>query len=384
MASTIGFSSPENALQVCCNLLGHYFMPWAKQVSMQIAMEGLEEKFAYIDLAAGALSEQPEESPSYAVLEWVSRQRNIRPQLYTLFNEQDPEKLDAWQACLEELPRLEHFTFAPQFHSSTVDVSLQQIIATVRSLPTLLSADWCLNEGLTWEWLKDLVQQHPADCLLWVDYQQLLKWGKRKKDQAQLERTLGITGAQALKAAFKKRLSATEKLAYWKQLLERRLQQVLGANHPGLLCYTFYDEQDKVSHFLYFLTRNPKAYTAMRQVMNAESQVIEDGIGNLAYQPSLGSRKSIASPTLFGPMFELEQHLLTTYLNQTVQLIDLYEDQHWGRSLTKKNYIDALLNLEEKGQIKITRKRAPRGRTLPKNHLPDKTFLSFKPQHLHF
>lgn len=384
MASTIGFSSPENALQVCCNLLGHYFMPWAKQVSMQIAMEGLEEKFAYIDLAAGAMTGDPLLSPSYAVLEWASRQRNIRPQLYTLFNERDPEQWAAWKEGLEELPRLEHFTFAPQLHQSVVDTTLQQTIATVRSLPTLVMADWCINEGLTWEWLKELVQEHPADCLLGVNYQQLLQWGKRKKDHPQLERTLGITDSQTLKATFKKRLSASEKLVYWKQLLEERLQQVLGANHPGLLCYTFYDEKDKPSYFLYFLTRNPKAYTAMRQVMNAESQIIEDGIGNLAYQPSQGSRKSIASPTLFGPMFELEQHLLATYLNQTVQLIDLYEDQHWGRSLTKKNYIDALLNLEEKGQIKITRKRAPRGRTLPKHHLPDKTFLSFKPQQAHF
>ncbi|MGH1336494.1 MAG: hypothetical protein ACRBFS_10230 [Aureispira sp.] len=380
MASTIGFSSPENAQQVCCNLLGHYFMPWAKQVSKRIAMEGLEEKFAYIDLAVGESTATPQDSPSYAILEWVSRQRNIRPLLYTLLNEKEGEKAVFWNNCLENLPRIEHFTFAPQLHQSMVDTPLQQHIATVRSLPTLVVADLCANEGLTWKWLRDLVQGHPADCVLSINYQQLLNWSKRKRDQEQLERILGEQASHALKVAFKKRLSATEKENYWKNLLEERLQEVLGANNPGLLCYTFYDEQDKTSRFLYFLTRDPKAYQAMRQVMNAESHIVEDGIGNLCYQPSRGPRKHQTSPTLFGPMFKLEQHLWATYLHQTIQLVDLYEEQHWGRSLTKKNYIDALLNLEEKGQIKITRKRAPRGRTVPKDHLPDKTFLSFKPQ----
>ncbi|MFK7795950.1 MAG: three-Cys-motif partner protein TcmP [Aureispira sp.] len=379
MASTIGFSSPQNALQVRCNLLGQYFMAWAKQTSMHIAMEELEEKFAYIDLAAGAFTAIPEDSPSYAILEWASRQRNIRTQLYPLLNDGDAEQATTWQHCLHQLPRLEHFTFAPQVYQTTVDKTLQATIATVRSLPTLVSADWCANTGLSWDWLRDLVQLHPADCLLWVNYKQLLAWTKRKRDQEQLERTLGQQASHALKAAFKKRLSPAQKADYWKQLLEERLQKVVGGQ-LGLLCYTFYDEQDKTEQFLYFLTQNPVAYTRMRQIMHSESQLIEDGIGNLCYQPSQGARKAMCSPTLFGPMFELEQHLLGTYLHQTIQLIDLYEAQHWGRSLTKKNYIDALLNLEEKGQLKITRKRPPRGRVHPKGHLPDKTFLSFKPQ----
>ncbi len=380
MASTIGFPNPENERQVRCNLLGRYFMPWAQGVSMRIVKEGLEEKFAYIDLAAGELDTLPEDSPCYVALEWASRQRTIRPQLYPLFNESDTEKAAQWSDSLKSLPRLEHFTFVPQLHHSTIDNALRQMVASVRALPTLLSADLCSNEGLTWEWLRELVQQHRADCLLWVDYQRLSGWVKRQRDQDQLHRVLGEQAANALKETFKKRLRAPEKAAYWKALLEERLLEVLGADSPGLLCFTFYDAQDKLVRWLYFLTNNPTAYTAMREVMNGESQLIEDGIGNHAYAPSQGARRRISSPTLFGPMFELEQHLLATYRNQTIQLIDLYEEQHWGRSLTKNNYIDALLNLEEKQLIKITRKRAPRGRTLPKGHLPDKTFLSFKPQ----
>jgi hypothetical protein len=295
-----------------------------------------------------------------------------------LFNDSAAEQTAAWKHALEALPRLEHFTFAPQVEQTTVDIPLKENIATVRSLPTLISADLCANTGLSWDWLRDLVQGHPADCFLWVNYKQLLAWTRRKRDQEQLERVLGQQASHTLKAAFKKRLSPAQKEQYWKQLLEERLQEVVG-QQLGLLCYTFYDEQDRAEQFLYFLTQNPASYTRMRQIMHSESQLIEDGIGNLCYQPSQGCRKSITSPTLFGPMFELEQHLLHTYLNQTIQLIDLYEAQHWGRSLTKKNYIDALLNLEEKGQLKITRKRPLRGHVHPKGHLPDKTFISFKP-----
>lgn len=374
MASTIDFPPPKNVQQVYCNLLGQYFVHWAKQTSMHIAKEGLEEKFAYIDLAAAELVANPTKSPSYVILEWASQQPRIRSQLYTLLNERNAEKAAAWATCLDSLPALEHFTFAPQLYHSTIDNIVQQNIATVRSLPTLISADLCANEGLTWEWLRDLVQLHPADCFLWVNYQQLLN--KSKRNQERLQR---ILGDNYLQTASKKRQSAAEKESYWKSVLEKHLQEVLGNPNLGLLCYSFFDEQDKIKYFLYFLTKDPKAYTTMRQIMNMESQVIEDGIGNLCYHPNQGARKFITSPTLFGPMFELEQHLLSTYLHQTIQFVDLYEEQHWGHSFTKKNYIDALLNLEEKGQIKITRKQVTRGRALPKRHLPNKTFISFRP-----
>jgi three-Cys-motif partner protein len=380
MAATIGFSNPENEQQLRCNLLGRYFMPWAKQVSMRIFKEQLEEKFAYIDLAVGRADLLAEESPSYAVLKWASRQRNLRPQLYTLFNESNPEKEEQWRAAVNSLPRLDQFTFTPQVCCAPVDQDIRKAVASVRSLPTLLSADLCQNQGLTWEWLQELVQVHRADCFLWVDFECLQSWNKRKRDREQLHRIFGQTGTAVLQQGLKKRRKAADKEAYWKAMLEQRLIQVLGADHLGLLCFSFYDKADKATQSLYFLTLNPEAYVNMRAIMSNESQTIEDGIGDCAYYPNKGAQRRVASPTLFGPMFELEQHLLRTYRNQTMQVVDLYEEQHWGRALTKKNYIDALLNLEKKGLIKITRKRAPRGRSLPKDHLPDKTFLSFKPQ----
>lgn len=377
---SIGFDAPQNAAQVRINLIGRYFMQWAPSTLRTIFKNQWEEKLAYLDLSACQGGDEPEHWVSAALLPWANRQRNLRTQLFTLLNEKDEVQVSNLRTYLQAPGQTDRLAFEPQFYHSTVDSTVRNAVATVRSLPTFAILDAWHYEGVTWEWLYELIQQHRADCVLTLDLSLLLKHFNSKKQTPRLIRLLGEQGLTTLRQAFKaKRHSHAEKITAIERLLEIHLQETLDdLPQGGYLRFEFCDTRERPTQWLFFLTPHDQAYTTMRTLFTEESQLLEDGVGNLRYVEGQPTRQPIQCPTLFGPLFELQQELLRTYQNQTMQFMDLYAMHHRKRSFIRKNYLDALLALEEQGAIKITRERPGRGRKFPKAHLTNKAFISFK------
>ena len=379
-SKTIGIAQPQSAAQVRLNLIGRYFSQWASYTLQRIFKEQLEEKLAYIDLCASLEVEGSDLGASAQILPWANRHRTLRQQLFTLLHDRDALALDALQQHLAQPEQIDRLAFEPQWHQGSVDAAVKDVVATVRSLPTLVVADFCAYEGLTWDWLYELVQRHGAEVVLTIDVHWVLRHLMRKKQRPTLERLFGAEALEQLQQTFKaKRYSYAQKVQHCWTALQPMLHEVLAdASTGGQLRFTFCQDNARPRQWLLFLTAQEAPYRLMRTIMTEESQLLVDGIGNLQYIPGAPTRQRIQSPTLFGPLFELEQELLRTYRNQTIQLIDLFEVHQRGRSLIRQNYHDALLRLEAQGAIKITRERPGRGRQFPKSHLTDKAFISFK------
>lgn len=382
-STTIGYAQPSTAAQVRLNLVGRYFAQWASMTLQRIFREQLEEKLAYLDLSACHAGHAPADWLPAALLPWANRHRTLRQQLFTLLHEQDEQRLALLQEQLQQPETIDRLAFEPQWRVGPLDATIKKAVAKVRSLPTLMVLDFCHYEGVTWDWLYELVQRHGAEVVLTIDVAWVLKHLYRKKQGPQLVRLLGEAGLVQLQTAFKaQRYTYAQKAQQCWTILQSHLEDTLADTaEGGHLRFTFCDERARPSQWLLFLTTKDAPYTLMRQLMTEESQFLVDGIGDLQYIPDQPTKQPIQSPTLFGPLFELEQELLHTYKNQTIQLIDLYQAHHRGRSLIRQNYHDALLRLEEQGTIKITRERPGRGRQFPKSHLTDKAFISFKPPH---
>lgn len=377
---TIGYAQPSNAAQVRLNLVGRYFAQWASMTLQRIFREQLEEKLAYLDLSACQEGEVPADWLSAALLPWANRHRILRQQLFSLLHDANEARLEQLKQCLSAPETIDRLSFTPQWSHGSLDASLKKVAAKVRSLPTLAVVDFCAYEGVTWEWLYELVQRHGADVVLTIDVAWVLQHLNRKKQRPTLVRLLGEMGLTQLQAAFKtQRYSYAQKVQQCWTILHQQVQDTLHeVPEGGHLRFTFCDVRERPSQWLLFLTTQDAPYSLMRQLMTEESQLLVDGIGNLQYIPNQPTQQILQSPTLFGPLFELEQELLEAYKNQTIQLIDLYQAHHRGRSLIRQNYHDALLRLEKQGAIKITRERPGRGRRFPKSHLTDKAFISFK------
>jgi three-Cys-motif partner protein len=382
MSSSRLYPFPKNELEVRSNIILKYVKQWSAQLIQTIKMEGLEEKFAFIDLCAGFGLEysNPTSSPkdgeaiATKVLQLTAKNKALRSMLSTVLNDKETEVIANITKDITNIDLVETLTFQPSINLSEVDAPVLSALSLIKTLPTLVVLDWWNYKGINLELVQNLVHKSTADCLFIFDYKSILSAFPKKNKQEDLSRIFGTTSLPQLKENLKGRIPIDQKEKIILNALRKRLNQAVKT--PYLLQYKFYDSKNKTSHFLFFISQNQAAYTLMREVFCAESQVIEDGIGNLEYNPNKGGQQKITSQTLFGSMFHLEQDLLQTYKSQTLQLIDIYENHHSGKTLVKKNYIDALLNLERKNQITLTRKRR-RMHLQNEIGLNDSIFVSF-------
>jgi three-Cys-motif partner protein len=382
MSSSRLYPFPKNELEVRSNIILKYVKQWSAQLIQTIKMEELEEKFAFIDLCAGfglenstaACSPEYSEAIAVKVLQLTAKNKALRSMLSTVLNDKETEVIANITKDITNIDFVETLTFQPSINLSEVDVPVLSALSLIKTLPTLVVLDWWNYKGVNAELVQNLVHKSTADCLFIFDYKSILSAFPKKSKQEDLVRIFGATILHQLKENLKGRIPVYQKEKIILNALRNRLNQAVKT--PYLLQYKFYDSQNKTSHFLFFISQNQAAYTLMREVFCSESQVIEDGIGNLEYNPNKGGQQKITSQTLFGSMFHLEQDLLQTYKSQTLQIIDIYENHHSGKTLVKKNYIDALLNLERKNQITVTRKRQ-RMRLQNKIGLNDSIFVSF-------
>lgn len=382
MLSSRLYPFPQNELEVRSNIILKYFKQWSTQLIHTIKMEGLEEKFAFVDLSVGFGLEdatangstQCSKTVATKVLQFTAKNKALCSMLSIILNDKETEIIANITKDITNIDWIETLTFQPSIHLSDVDAPVLAALSPIKTLPTLAILDWWNYKGVTLEFLQNLVYKSSADCLFVFDYKSILNAFPKKSKQEDLVRIFGLAILTELKEQLKGRIPAYQKEKLLLNALRQRLNQT--AKTPYLLQYKFYDTRNKTSHFLFFISQNQAAYTLMREVFCAESQVIEDGIGNLEYNPNKGAQQKISSQTLFGSMFKLEQDLLQTYKSQTLQIADIYENHHSGKTLVKKNYIDALLNLERKNKITVTRKRQ-RMRLQNDLRLNDSIFVSF-------
>lgn len=374
MSTSRLYPSPKNELEVRSNIVLKYFLQWSTQLIQTIKMKELEEKFAFVDLCAGFGLEDSNTAIAKKVLQLTAKNKALRAMLSTVFNDKETEVIANITKDITNINLIETLTFQPSINLSEVDKSVLSTLSLIKTLPTLAILDWWNYKGIDVELLQNLVHKSRADCLFIFDYKSILYALPKKSKQDDLVRIFGSTILPRLKEQLKGRLPVYQKEKIILDALKNRLDQAVKT--PYLLQYKFYDSKNKTSHFLFFISQNQAAYTLMREVFCSESQIIEDGIGNLEYNPNKGAQQKITSQTLFGSMFNLEQDLLQTYKSQTLQIIDIYENHHSGKALVKKNYIDALLNLERKNQITVTRKRQ-RMRIQNDLALNDSIFVSF-------
>lgn len=368
------YQQPQNGLEVRYNIIYHYFKVWSQRVVQKIQLEGWEEKFALVDLCAGEGTSDTQMGISAHLLQEVTQKKATRSLLSAIINDHSETAIAQLTGEIAAINQIENLTFPPQLNLSSVDQAVKKALLAIRALPTFALLEFWQYEGLTWDWLQSFLLQGKADSLLLMDIRAALAALRKKKTPEALVRLLGASKIAQLKEQFKHRLSYPQKEQLLKKAIEQQLQQYLGTKIQRL-CFTFYDEKSKLHQCLYFLTPNPAAYDLMREIFCSHSQIIEDGIGNLSYHPLKGPQRHVSGQTLFNPMFQLEQELLRTYKSQTLQFIDIYEQHHKGKALIKKNYVDALLNLERKNKITVTRKRVA---YLPKQQgISDKVFVSF-------
>jgi hypothetical protein len=122
----------------------------------------------------------------------------------------------------------------------------------------------------------------------------------------------------------------------------------LGGNY--VLPFRFQREQDKkTSHFLVFVTKHPKGYGIMKDIMASESSLAEQGVPSFSYFPA-----DKATPLLFAltrKLDDLEDELPRRFAGKSLTMREIVDKHHIDTPYIEKNYRAVLNKLEVNGRI---------------------------------
>jgi len=105
----------------------------------------------------------------------------------------------------------------------------------------------------------------------------------------------------------------------------------------------------RTSHFLVFVTKGEKGYEIMKDIMARESSTEDQGVPSFTYSPA-----DARTPLLFSlarPLESLAEDLMKVFVGRTMAMEGVYKAHHVDTPFIRRNYKQALAELEDVGRI---------------------------------
>ncbi len=299
----------------------------------------------YADLFAGpGRYENGEKSVPVVICERVAANERLRRFVRLWFNEGDPElnsKLKRNIAAVEGISSLAH---APTITKIVISKTLAPRMERL-SIPTFVFADPCGYRGLSLRLITAALKGFGNDCLFFFNYNRVnMKLGYPVMDES-INEFFEHERARALRAEVGMLTPAA------------REKRVLGAidealRQAGALPLAFAVrtlEGGGTSHHLIFASKNKKGVGIMKRLMNQASSEIIDGVGSWDFDPR--DEGKVLLP--FSGLEAVRQRVLTVFAGRTLTLEHVLAEETTSTWFTDSNYRDALLELEQEGQILV-------------------------------
>lgn len=337
---TAFFAEPREQSIIKSRIVSKYFRAWAKVMISKVKLQG--KRIAYIDLFAGP-GRYNDGTPStpVMVLQKAISEPDLREMLVTFFNDRDPVNATSLQETINAIDGIETLKYKPVVENEEVGQRIAEGLRRKKLIPTLLFVDPWGYKGLSLELLNSVLQNWGCDCIFFFNYNRI---NPALNNDAVREHMSDLFGENRADAVRKKLvgMQPDEREDLILEELSKAMKE-LGAGY--VLPFTFKNEQGtRTKQQLIFASKNFKGYEIMKEIMAGESSERDQGVASLAYSPA-----SIKYPMLFElsrPLDDLEGMLSTEFAGQRLTMHEVYERHNVGRPYIKKNYKDALINLE--------------------------------------
>jgi hypothetical protein len=126
-------------------------------------------------------------------------------------------------------------------------------------------------------------------------------------------------------------------------------QAVKGLGGKFILPFTFKNETgNRTSHHLIFVSKHPRGYEIMKEIMAKESSSTPLGVPSFEYNPAEKDQMILFG---YGSPAELEGSLLQRFSGRIMTMIQVFDEHNVGTPYIKKNYKDVLTKMEKDGTI---------------------------------
>ncbi len=338
--------SKENSL-VKAEIVAKYFWAWAKVIIP--TAKKWSNKIAYIDLFSGPGRYQDgSKSTPLLILERAIADPDMSQMLVTLFNDKDANNTKSLQQAIQSIPDINRLTHKPILFNMEVGKEISQAIQQINKIPSLFFIDPWGYKGLSLELIRGVIKDWGCDCIFFFNYNRINMGLPNVSVDQHMNSLFGQDRANALREKLKFK-QPHERELFIVEEISQALKEIDG-NYVLPFCFKN-DRGTRTSHHLIFVSKHPRGYSIMKEIMAKESSSTEQGVPSFDYNPATPYQ-----PLLFEfsrPLDALENMLIDEFAGQTLTMQEIYNQHNVGKRYISKNYKDALRKLEQKGQIMV-------------------------------
>lgn len=356
------FAVCRDQSRVKAAIVSKYFTRWAHIMASTQKRFGGNNKIAYIDLFAGpGRYDDGTKSTPLLVLETAIKDPDLRTRLTTLFNDRDPANTGSLQQCIDALPGIKEMKHPPHVSTEEIGDNIVKMFESMTLVPTLFFVDPWGYKGLSLRLVNSVIKDWGCDCIFFFNYNRINMGLSNPFVQEHVNALFGEERGAGLKAK-------TEGLSTYDRelvVVEELCQALRDLGPKYVLPFRFKDERGRrTSHHLIFVSKGFKGYEVMKEIMAKESSGSAQGVASFEFNP-VEANSSVKQGLLFElsrPLDDLQGMLIKEYAGMRLVMQTIYEMHNVNRPYIKTNYKEALLALEDKGQVAITsEKRRPKG-----------------------
>jgi three-Cys-motif partner protein len=339
------FDETTDHSRIKATIVSKYFFAWAKVITPSARAKG--GKIAYLDLFAGpGRYKDGSKSTPLLILQQAIADSDMRKMLVTLFNDKDENHCRHLETAIRMLPGIETLLHQPTILTKEVGSEMVKQFESMKLVPTLFFVDPWGYKGLSLRLVDSVLKNWGCDCIFLFNYNRINMGLANPSVRHHMNALFSEARAEQLRDELGA-LRPEERESRIVQALCKALGEDCGR---FVLPFRFRNDRGtRTSHHLIFVSKHFKGYEIMKQVMAKESSSRNQGVPSFEYNPQ--DVRVLKLLELTRPLDTLEGLLAHTFAGLQTTMHDVYLKHNVGHPFIERNYKDALMNLERRGQI---------------------------------
>ncbi len=328
------FDEPEDQSLVKAEIVVDYFLAWSKIMAQRA------DTIAYLDFYAGpGRYGSGEKSTPLLILERAIAEPQLRDRLITIFNDAKTSYTNSLADEFRKLPGIDSLHHQPQIRTGPVDDELVTQFEKVAIVPALSFIDPWAYKGLSLRLIRAVVKDWGCEAIFFFNYNRINMGVGNPLVESHMEALLGEERLDQLQGDLEGARPADRE-----HLLRKALGEALsefGAKY--LIPFRFLRGNERPSHYICFVTKNPLGYSIMKEIMARKGVVDSNGVPRFEYIPELPGRQLRFDEDR--PLLSLPNDLQRNFARQTLTVQEIYDRHNVGTPFIRPNYRKVLLHV---------------------------------------
>jgi three-Cys-motif partner protein len=359
------FDEPAEQSLLKANIVADYFVAWARIISKHA------ERIGYFDFYAGpGRYEGGQKSTPLLILERTIENPDLASRLVSRFNDKNPEYTKSLASEIHALPGIEKLRHKPRVITGEVDDHLVRQFSEIRTLPAISFVDPWGYKGLSQDLIQAVVKDWACEVIFFFNHNRINAAIENPKAEKSMQALFGVQRLETLRRkATGLDSKSRERVVH--DAIKDALTDKSASRYP--LAFRFRRADGRLSHSIWFVSKDPLGYGIMKDIMAKRGLVDHDGVPRFEHIPqAAGIQLPLGEER---PIQSLMNELLVRFVGGSLTVKAIFDKHNVGTDFIMPNYKEALRRLEAQGRVTCSRDAAHRR----KGSLADDIVISFPP-----